>query len=65
MFLVVPAAACLFILNSLEAIILAQCAQCSPDYKMSYRCSMHTGMYGHQSLWNGGIFSSPAEVTGF
>jgi len=26
---------------------------------------MHTGMYGHHSWWNGGIFSLPAEVTVF
>jgi hypothetical protein len=26
---------------------------------------MHTGMYDHQSWWNVGIFSLPAEVMGF
>jgi hypothetical protein len=26
---------------------------------------MHTGVYGHLRFWNGRIFSSPAEVTGF
>jgi hypothetical protein len=30
----VPAAACLLILGSMGAIIIAQLAQCSPDYKM-------------------------------
>ena len=62
----VPTAACLFILDSLESIMLAQWAQCYADYKMWYHSiSMHTGMYGHQSWWNVGIFSLPAEVTGF
>jgi len=26
---------------------------------------MHTGRYRHQSFWNYGLFSSPAEVPGF
>ena len=66
MCLVIPAAACLLTLGTLGAIIIAQWAQWSSDYKMwSHSICMHTGRYRHQSFWNKGLFSSTAEVTGF
>jgi hypothetical protein len=49
----------------MDAIIIAQLAQCNPDYKIYHEISVHTGRYRHQSFWNNGIFFSPAEVTGF
>ena len=66
MCLVIPAAACLLILGSLRAIIIDQWAQWNPYYKMrNHSISMCTGRYWHQSFWNKGLFSSPAEVSGF
>ena len=63
---VILEAACLLILDSLEAIIIAQLAQWSPDYKMwNHSISMRTGRCRHQSFWNEGLFSSNAEVSGF
>jgi len=50
----------------MEAIIIAQWTQLRSDYKMwNHSISMRTGRYWHQSFWNYGLFSSPAEVPGF
>ena len=65
MSLVLPATACLLILGSVEAIIIAQWAQWSLHYIMwNHSIVVHTGKYRHQSLWNCGIFSS-AEISGY
>jgi hypothetical protein len=57
----VPAAPTLLIFGSMDAIIIALWAQCSPDYKILYHgISIPTGRYCHQSFWNRGIFSSSA-----
>jgi len=59
MCLVVPATACLHILDRLGVILITHCASWNPDYKMwNHSINMHTGMYRHQSFWNGGIFFS-------
>jgi len=56
----------LLILGSLGAIIIAQCARWSPDYKMwNHSISMYTGRYWWQSFWNEGLFPPTAEVSGF
>jgi len=55
-----------YILGSMEASIIAQWAQWSPDYKKWNRSiSMHTGMYWHQNLWYWRLLSSSAEVSGY
>jgi hypothetical protein len=65
MCLVMPAAACLLILDSLRTIIIAQWAQWSPHYKMWNHSIMYAGRYQHQSFWNKGLISSTAKVSGF
>jgi len=66
MCLFIPSAACLPILYSLEAIIIAEWAQWSPDCKMwNHTISMHTGRCLHQSFRNYGLFSLHVEVSGF
>ena len=63
---IVPAAPCLHILVSVEAIIIAQWSHLNL-YSIMWNHSiiMHTGRYRHQSFWNWGLFSSSAEVSGF
>ena len=52
--------------GSLAAVIITQWGQWSPNYKIwNHSSSMHSGRYWHQSFWNCGLFSSPAEVWGF
>jgi hypothetical protein len=56
MCLVVPEAACLLILCSLAAIIIAHWAEWNPYYKMwDHTISMRTGRYQYQSFWNHGL----------
>jgi len=66
MSLVVPATACLLILGSFKAFIIAQFAQWSPEYKMwNDRISMHTRRCQQQSLWYWGLLSLFADVLEF
>ena len=66
MSLVVPAAACLLILGSLGAIIIAQWTRWSADCKIwNHSTTMHNWRYRQQSIWNWGLYSSTAEVSGF
>jgi len=52
MCVVMPAAA-VYCFVLLGALIIAQGAQWSPDYKMwNHRISMQTWRYHHQSFWN-------------
>ena len=66
MSLVVPATACLLILCSLGAIIIAQWTQWSPGCKIwNHSTSVHNWRYWQQNIWNKWLYSSTAEVSGF
>jgi hypothetical protein len=66
MSIVLPATACLLILCPLGAIIIAQWTRWSPDCKIwNHSTSMHNWRSQQQSIWNWGLYSSPAEVSGF
>ena len=64
MSIVVPTAASLLIFGVLEAIVVADWAQQSSDYK-TWNCNIivHAGSYRHQTFRNKGHFSTNAEIS--
>jgi hypothetical protein len=64
--LVITAVPSLLILHSVEAILIAQWTQWSPDCKIwNHSTSMHNWRYWQQSVQNYGLYCASAEVSGF